>query len=196
MKLSVIIPVYNQEDSIKSAIFSVPIGCEIIVVNDGSTDNTIKSVLELQKIVPNMEVLHYPDNRGVSHAINKGLNIATGDYVVLLGSDDYFYPDALRLVMEQTDGTDLIYFDLLTNNGTVFAVNQDSKMSYCGSVKLMRREFIGSTRNREDLRVKEDLEFYKELLAKNPTEKFTNIIAKHYNYPRVGSLSDLNSGGI
>jgi hypothetical protein len=59
----------------------------------------------------------------------------------------------------------------------------------------MRRSFIGATRCEENRRQAEDLFFYKELLAKKPTEKFTDITLKHYNYPRANSLTDLAKRG-
>lgn len=196
MKLSVLIPVYNQEVLIKQALESIPASCEIIIIDDGSTDNTIQTLLEFQNTRPNVEVLYNPKNMGVSYTINRGLSIATGDYIVLLGSDDYFYTEALERVMSEMDGeTDLIYFDLLTNEGNIFHLSPNSREIFCGSVKLMRRKFIGSTRNREDLRAREDWVFFQELLAKNPIEKYTNIVAKHYNFPRVNSLIDLSNKG-
>ena len=196
-KLSVIIPVYNQEIFVKRALDSVPASCEIIVIDDGSTDNTVRTVSYFYHKHPelNIRILFNNANMGVSHALNRGLVEATGDYVVSLGSDDYFYPEALERVMREMDGTDLIYFDLLTNEGNVFHLTPETRDTFCGSVKLMRREFIDGTRNREDLRVREDRAFSKELMAKNPTEKYTNIIAKHYNWPRKGSLTYVNSQG-
>lgn len=59
----------------------------------------------------------------------------------------------------------------------------------------MRREFIGDTREPEEKKACEDYYFYQELLKKNPTEKFTGIIAKHYNFPREGSLTNCRLKG-
>lgn len=193
MNLSVIVPVYNQEILVKRALESIPVLCEVIAIDDGSTDNTIKTLLNFQNTRSNVEVLHNPSNLGVSYTINRGLSIASGDYIVLLGSDDYFYTEALERVMREMDGTDLIYFDLLTNEGDVFHLSPDTREIFCGSVKLMRREFIGDTRNKEDIKVGEDWVFFQELLSKNPTEKYTNVVAKHYNFPRDGSLIDLHN---
>ena len=53
----------------------------------------------------------------------------------------------------------------------------------------MRRDFIGKTRNPE-IRVGEDKAFFQELQQKHPTERFTGIVAKHYNFPRENSLID------
>jgi hypothetical protein len=59
----------------------------------------------------------------------------------------------------------------------------------------MRRAFVGDTRNQVEKRVHEDAYFFAALQAKNPTELFTGIVAKRYNYPREGSLSYLVANG-
>ena len=192
MKVSVVIPVYNQESLIERAIRSIPRrdDIEIIVVDDGSTDDTPNKLVTIgiELNDPNFIVLHNRKNMGVGYTVNRGLDIADGEYIVLLGSDDYFYTDEFLKAMEQLDGTDLVYFDLKINDGTIFKLTEESKRNLCGSTKFMRKEFVGDTRN-PDIRQGEDWYFYDELLKKNPTERFTNLIVKHYNYPRKGSLT-------
>ena len=188
MKLSVIIPVYNQEDLILKAIKSIPPleDIEIIVIDDCSTDDTLEVVRTYQYYSPqNIVVLYNSVNMGVGFSVNKGLDNAQGEYIVLLGSDDYFIDLS---VLDELDGTDLIYFDLITNDGTVFHLEPETKQLYCGSTKFIRRDFIGETRNPE-IRQAEDFYFYKSLLLKKPTEKYLNRVLKHYNYPREGSLT-------
>ena len=188
MKLSVIIPVYNQESLILRAIKSIPpfSDIEIIVIDDCSTDGTLEVVrLYQQYSKQNIVVLHNDQNMGVGYTVNRGIDVAQGEYIVLLGSDDYFID---LYVLDELDGTDLIYFDLQINDGTVWKLSDETKNNLCGSVKFMRRAFIGDTREPE-IRQAEDYYFYKALMNKKPTEKFLNRVLKHYNYPREGSLS-------
>lgn len=198
MKVSVVIPVYNQESLIERAIRSIPLrdDIEIIVVDDGSTDDTWNKLVTIgiELNDPNFIVLHNRKNMGVGYTVNRGLDIADGEYIVLLGSDDYFYTDEFLKAMEQLDGTDLVYFDLKVNDGSIFKLTEESKRNLCGSTKFMRKEFVGDTRN-PDIRQGEDWFFYGELLKKNPTERFTNLIVKHYNFPRKGSLTDIAVNG-
>lgn len=198
MKVSVVIPVYNQESLIERAIRSIPRrdDIEIIVVDDGSTDDTWNKLVTIgiELNDPNFIVLHNRKNMGVGYTVNRGLDIADGEYIVLLGSDDYFYTDEFLKAMEQLDGTDLVYFDLKVNDGSIFKLTEESKRNLCGSTKFMRKEFVGDTRN-PDIRQGEDWFFYDELLKKNPTERFTNLIVKHYNFPRKGSLTDIAVNG-
>jgi glycosyltransferase involved in cell wall biosynthesis len=93
--VSVIIPTYNNasylEDAIQSVLGQTYPAYEIIVIDDGSTDKTQK-VLQpyLEKIK-----YFYQDNQGVSLARNKGIEIATGEFIAFLDGDDYFLPEKL-----------------------------------------------------------------------------------------------------
>jgi glycosyltransferase involved in cell wall biosynthesis len=95
MNISVIIPTYNREEKVKNAIESVLAQTvkpyEIIVVDDGSTDNT-KNVIQKIKNITYI----YQQNRGVSAARNKGIAHATGEYIALLDSDDLWKPEKLE----------------------------------------------------------------------------------------------------
>lgn len=201
IKVSVIIPVYNQEKLIIKAIESIPkrSDIEIIVIDDGSTDKTwdnlLKYINEHEELI-NFVLLYNEENKGVAYTVNKGYECAIGEYIVLLGSDDYFYTDKFEQALKELDGTDLIYFNLQINDGTVWKISEQNKDFYCGSVKFMRNEFIGNTRCPEEKRQAEDRVFYNELLKKNPTEKFTDITLKHYNFPRQNSLTDLFLKGL
>lgn len=196
-KVTVIIPTYNAEDTIEQAINSIPKrgDIEIIFVNDGSTDKSLDRAVKALKGYKRTCVVD-KSNGGVSSAVNAGLNEATGEYVVLLGSDDDFYTDKFVECMQYLDGTDLVYFGLQINSGAIWMPTPETREKICGAVKFMRREFIGSVRNDETMQAAEDFYFNQDLLKKNPTENFTGIVAKHYNYPRVGSLSWQLQNGI
>lgn len=201
IKVTVIIPVFNQEKLIIKAIESIPkrSEIEIIVIDDGSTDNTWNKLINYtndHEDLINFVLLYNETNKGVAYTVNKGYDNANGEYVVLLGSDDYFYTDKFNEIIKHLDGTDLVYFNLQINNGDVWKITEDNKDFYCGSVKFMRNKFIGDTRCPEDKRQGEDRIFYNELLKKNPTEKFTDITVKHYNFPRNNSLTDLFLKGL
>ena len=200
IKCTVIIPVYNQEKLIIKAIESIPkrSDIEIIVIDDGSTDKTWDNLLNYLKDDDrlNFVLLYNDENMGVAYTVNKGYDNASGEYVVLLGSDDYFYTDKFEQALKELDGTDLIYFNLQINDGTVWRISEQNKDFYCGSVKFMRNKFMGDTRCPAEKRQAEDRVFYNELLKKKPTEKFTDITLKHYNFPRQNSLTDLFFRGL
>lgn len=198
-KVSILIPAYNAEETIERALASIPRrdDVEVLVYDDGSTDYTDDIAWDaLAKYGLSGTVLGDTKNHGVAHAVNRLLDAAGGEWVVLLGSDDWFITDAFSLVVDMLKPTlDLVYFNLEINSGEIWRLTNETKGNCCGSVKFMRRKFVGDTHCKEDIKSGEDYYFYCELLQKSPREAFTNITVKHYNFPREGSLSDLKRRG-
>jgi glycosyltransferase involved in cell wall biosynthesis len=96
-KVSVIIPTYNYKQFIQKAIDSVLTqtykDVEIIVVDDGSTDNT-RDIIE-SKYAHKVAYI-YQDNKGASAARNKGIALSHGEYLVFLDADDYFLSSSIE----------------------------------------------------------------------------------------------------
>lgn len=194
IKLSIIIPAYNDKALIQRALDSLPLSKEYqyILIDDGSTDNTFEVMCNWRdkntNKITDYIVLRWQENAGVAKTMNIGFNMAEGEYIVSLSSDDYFIKD-FRQVEKYLDGkNDLVYFDLQINNGAIWHLDKESKHRYVGAVKFIRREFLGGTRI-PDLKWHEDVPFSEQLYDKNPKEVFTGVVLKHYNYPRVGSLT-------
>ncbi len=102
-KISVIVPVYNGQDYIKSCIESIAsqgiADMEIIIINDGSLDNTAQICDNLQKEHHNIQMITMED-LGVSAARNAGLDRASGDYVTFVDADDRLLPRMLTRLLE------------------------------------------------------------------------------------------------
>ncbi len=95
MKLSVIIPVYNEKETISPAIrrvIDVPIHKEIIVVDDGSTDGTGDILRDTVKEDPEIEVIFLGRNMGKGSAIRAGIEKVSGDFVVIQDADLEYDP--------------------------------------------------------------------------------------------------------
>ena len=95
-KVSVIVPVYNSEqelrDCLDSLVEQTEKDIEIIVIDDGSTDNSPDIEAEYQKKYPNVKVYRNERNLGQSETRNRGIELAEGDYIAFLDSDDYVNP--------------------------------------------------------------------------------------------------------
>ena len=200
IKLSVVIPVYNQEDLIVRAIESVPKrdDVEIIIVNDGSTDNTSANIFEnLEKFNKNIRMVVFKENQGVANALNAGLELIEGEYYMALGSDDYFYTDRLNDFIDNdlNDKVDMVYFCLERNDGSLIEPNEETRSLWVGSTKAYRKEIIGNTLYPDGKRACEDLVFDDLIRQKPHTYRFTGKVIKHYNFPREGSLTDLANKG-
>ena len=103
MDISVIIPVYNVEQYLKRCIDSVlhqeNISFEIILVDDGSTDSSGKICDEYAAKYPEIKCFHTP-NAGPSTAKNVGYDIATGNYIAFIDSDDEIKPDMFNQMLQ------------------------------------------------------------------------------------------------
>lgn len=119
MLLTVIIPVYKTEHTLDRCIESVlsqvvPDGMEVILVDDGSPDNCPALCDAWAGRDSRIRVIHQ-QNRGLGAARNAGLNIATGDYVTFIDSDDYLatdtYPHLLKRLEELPD-VDVLEYEL------------------------------------------------------------------------------------
>ncbi len=108
--MSVIIPCYNAEKTIKFAIQSVLMqtysNIEIIVINDGSNDKSSDIVLQLKESNKYIITLFNQANLGVSSARNKGIDNASGKYIFFLDADDIIAPDTIALLVDGLEQND------------------------------------------------------------------------------------------
>lgn len=106
MKLSIIIPAYNAEKAIEENLIRIrnvkigKIDKEIIVVDDGSKDKTLKIVSSLKTKIPELIILKHEKNQGKGAAVTTGLNKATGDIFYLQDSDLEYDPEDIPLLVK------------------------------------------------------------------------------------------------
>ena len=116
IKVSIIVPVYNVElylqECLETLIDQTLLEIEIICVDDGSTDDSLKILKDFQKL-DNRIVVIEKKNGGLSSARNAGLSVARGEYVCFLDSDDYLEQKALLELYNlcRKERLDILYFD-------------------------------------------------------------------------------------
>jgi len=116
IKISIITPSYNQgefiEQTIQSVLSQTYKNIEYIIVDGGSTDNTLEII---DKYRDRIDIIISEKDKGQSDAINKGFKLATGTLVGWINSDDLLYPDCVeqmvKLYTEYPDGS--IYYPIL-----------------------------------------------------------------------------------
>jgi len=119
--LSIITPSYNQSDfiskNIESVLSQASDDIEHIIVDGGSDDGTINILKDFDNAY-NLRWVSEPD-RGQTHALNKGLQMANGDWIGWQNSDDFYRPGAfntVRDIAKESPGADAIYGDLIIVN--------------------------------------------------------------------------------
>ena len=117
MKLSVIIPAYNVEKYVSHCLDSILVtkkDIEVIIVDDGSKDNTLSICEEYSKKDSRVTVYSKP-NGGVSSARNYGMEKVTGDYILFVDSDDYLL-EGWDLLIDYLSGDDIYYYNHYIKN--------------------------------------------------------------------------------
>ncbi len=179
--ISVIIPVYNVEEYLRECVDSVLSqtyeNYEIILVDDGSTDNSGKICDEYAE--NNKITVVHKENGGLSDARNKGLALAKGEYIYFLDSDDFIVPEAFKELISAITKTnsDFVFFDSLSfeDEGRNYDIEQRyvRKKDY-GTQK--GEEILFETLNNKDYHSAVPLCFIKKKMFKNPDLEFVSGI--------------------
>lgn len=115
-KISIIIPVYNAENTLNRCLDSIVNqeykNYEVILINDGSTDNS-KQILDEYKDKYTNIIVKHKINEGVSSARNMGLEIASGEYIMFADSDDFLSKDCLKTLINEINSKNI---DLITSS--------------------------------------------------------------------------------
>ena len=116
-RVSVIVPVYNTGKYVEKCLNSltnqtIKDELEIIIINDGSTDNSEEVIKEYIKNQKRQELIKYyaKQNEGIAKTRNFGVEKATSEYIMFVDSDDYIYSDCLDSKIFYLD-SDIIVFD-------------------------------------------------------------------------------------
>lgn len=114
MKLSVVMPVFNEKATLRAVVakvLAVPLDIELICVDDGSDDGSREILAELEKQHPQLRVLLQPRNFGKGAALRRGIQAATGDFVVIQDADLEYDPNEYQALLGPLvqDKADVVY---------------------------------------------------------------------------------------
>ena len=146
---SIIIPTYNRKDKLIQCINSVlanqNANYEIIVIDDGSTDNTKEMITGRYPQIK----YYYQKNKGVSCARNKGMEVARGDYIAFLDSDDLWYPAKLEIIQ--------LAFEMLPDDVGLVFNDMDKITGKKGDEKSFADDYFGAGSSRRTGKLKNSL---------------------------------------
>lgn len=141
MKLSVVIPVFNEKDTIKKVIEKVkasPLEKEIIIIDDGSDDGTKKILRDIEKNLKYdfaLRTLHLRENFGKGKAIKKGFSLVKGDYVIIQDADLEYdpdeYPKLLAPILNKE--ADVVFGSRLLNKNKA---SRSNKLLHIGRISI------------------------------------------------------------
>lgn len=207
-KISVIIPAYNCENTIKRAIQSVEKqtykNIEIIIVNDGSTDNTLKLCKQLAQNDKRIIIIS-TNNSGVSNARNIGIINSKGEYITFIDADDYIDTNTYEECMEiiEREKVDILKFSYIKDYGSIKKMRKYSstinkiinKKDYDKEVydnafssedytaiwnAIIKKNIISDIRFQTNLFYAEDFLFMMETITNSSSIYITNKPYYHY----------------
>lgn len=191
IKVSIIVPVYNVEKYLPKCLDSLVNQTlkeiEIIVVNDGSPDNSQKVIDKYAKKYPKLIKSFYKENNGQASARNVGLEYANGKYISFVDSDDWLDLNALELMYNKLESNhaeiaicDMV--DHFSNGKELYhdCTNYSFKYQKSGSScnKIFKRELIGAI-NRVSNQTKNN---DKKMVLKKLTKYCNNNIHNYKKY--------------
>lgn len=189
-KVSIIVPIYNAEKYLEKCLESILkqtyINIELILINDGSTDNSDK-ICERYRKIDNRIKYFEQNNQGVSSARNKGMKESTGDFLIFVDADDYIEPNMIELLYTNAkenrceivicnynivNANKIIQKEYLINSSIItseefikYMLSEEYYQGYLWN-KLIDKRIISNYRFDKDISIMEDLLFLLELSPK------------------------------
>lgn len=222
--VSIIIPVYNSaqylDRCIASAVGQTYEDLEIILINDGSLDNSLQICRKWSLIDKRISVID-KSNGGVSSARNAGLSASCGDYLVFLDSDDYLEPEMVEKMLGTLGltGADIAFcgFTIFSDNGSRISCSaytsdiispqkailqcfqKKNTWFYAGWAKMYLRKSVIDEKNKrffyfdEDLLVGEDYKWLMTILTQSSLSCVACLDKCLYNYRRFSANPSLSN---
>ena len=203
MKLSVIVPAYNAEKTIRQSLDSIlaqtrPVD-ELIVINDGSTDGTEEILQEYRDAYPDGFRFRTVENGGQGRARNIGFDLSSGDWIGYVDSDDWIDPEMYErlIAAAEREHADLALCEVLahfpdgsTARESIYREERAMAAAGFANNKLFRRSLIENVRFPEEKLWYEDAEF--TAIAIHRAGKIAHLADPLYHYRR-GLPSTMNN---
>lgn len=150
MVISIIIPLYNSRDTIQHSIESVlnqsiDAPLEVIIVNDGSTDNSVyivNNIIQSNTLKDRTIELINQSNKGVSSARNMGIKHSKGEYLAFLDSDDVWHPEKLEVIIKTMVDNNIKFIGHAYTNGPTFpTLDKNNELKKISFSSLLLKNF-------------------------------------------------------
>lgn len=203
-KITIITVCYNSkleiEKTIKSVIEQEYTNIEYIIIDGASTDGTLEIIKEYSKKVKNLIYISEKDN-GIYDAMNKGIELATGDYLYFLNAGDELIPNILSKIVNNFDEkSDLVYGNIIKideneYNRVVYGKSYHYKLligrTICHQAMFIKKDVFTRIGNFDlEFSLASDYEFILRLLIKGGKFKYINIDIVKYDMQGISAKSE------
>ena len=201
--VSIILPTFNGSryirESIQSCLDQTHAHLELIIMDDGSRDNTVQIIRSFQD--PRLKLISLEKNQGHIHALNQGFAVSQGEYLTWTSDDNYYAPQAIKRMLEELTGSkaDFVYsrYNVIDESGNILRQGRSEDPAYLdidncvGGCFLYRRkvyETIGDFN--QDAFLAEDYEYWLRVRAKFKMQKIDVVFYSYREHPQ--SLTGVN----
>lgn len=171
--ISIILPVLNSEQTIEAAIKSIQAQSyphwELLIIDDGSTDNTPNIINECAKQDSRIKRYQNTSNKGVAYARNVGLHYAKGDYLTFHDADDTSHAERLEYqvaaLLSSHKAMITIFQNVRVNQqGEIFIINGKRKWNRVSGM-MIKKQVIDKIGYFKAIKISEDSEYYERIIA-------------------------------
>lgn len=200
--ISIIVPIYNGSEYVRSCYDLLAQqsldGIEIIFVDDGSSDDTLKKCIEIEKFNSNFHVYHQ-ENKGVSAARNLGVSMATGEYIGFVDVDDIYEKDMYESLFScaKKNNLDIVSMEKIGMQGDLSIIDDqkqflklflEKKIRIAVWNKIYKRSLFRNDTFPNNVQIYEDFRAVYNVILKASRIGLLNVDKYHY-IKREGSNS-------
>lgn len=193
IKLSIIIPYYKTYEEttklLNGLIPQLTEETEVFLIDDGCHEERLDEYKE------KINIIHLEENHGLSYARNRGIEKATGEYLVFIDSDDYVAEDYIETIINKinTSEFDYCYFSwkMINQKDIIRILDKPPTWNLAVWNAVYKREYVELFD--EEVRFMEDIPWQIKMRSKNGKKEIIDKILYYYNDGREGSLT--STGG-
>lgn len=193
VKLSLVIPYYRTyKETVRLLNILIPQltnEIEVFLIDDGCNE------IKLDEYKDKINIIHLPENHGLSYARNRGIEKAKGKYLVFIDSDDYVSNDYVSTIIDKikTCDFDYCYFSWQMINQQWIIEIKDNPPDWNWAVwnAVYKKDYVELFD--ENIRFQEDIPWQNKMRIKNGKKEIIDKVLYYYNDGRPGSLTNINN---
>lgn len=193
VKLSLVIPYYKTyKETVRLLNILIPQltnEIEVFLIDDGCNE------IKLDEYKDKINVIHLPENHGLSYARNRGIEKAKGEYLVFIDSDDYVSNDYVSTIIDKIKTCDFDYcyfsWQMINQQWIIEIKDNPPDWNYAVWNAVYKKDYVELFD--ESIRFQEDIPWQNKMRIKNGKKEIIDKVLYYYNDGRPGSLTNINN---